>query len=157
QSVNCCNPSSVEVSDLKPTASSKRSVEAYVLGTSPGLIGSNSFLNSTSLPNELLKHFSNVVIKCINFSGLLFPILYTLCGTSSFVGGASINFSIPLTISSIYVKSRYKSLSKSPLLKILIGSSLKNLSVKPKYAISGRPIGPYTVKNRNPVAGMLYK
>ena len=27
-------------------------------------------------------------------------------------------------------------------------------SVKPKYAMSGRPAGPYTVKNRNPVMGM---
>ena len=27
-------------------------------------------------------------------------------------------------------------------------------SVKPKYAMSGRPVGPYTVKNRNPVMGM---
>ena len=39
---------------------------------------------------------------------------------------------------------------------ILIFSPLFNLSVKPKYAISGLPAGPYTVKNLNPVDGILY-
>ena len=33
---------------------------------------------------------------------------------------------------------------------------LRNVLVKPKYAISGRPAGPYTVKKRSPVLGMLY-
>ena len=35
-------------------------------------------------------------------------------------------------------------------------SPFSSLFVKPKYAISGLPAGPYTVKKRNPVVGMSY-
>ena len=37
-----------------------------------------------------------------------------------------------------------------------IVSPLINLFVNPKYAISGLPAGPYTVKNLSPVAGISY-
>lgn len=68
----------MEVLGLNPTACCNKSVDAYVTGTSPSLMGSNILLNITFLPVALLKHFSNVSINTINFSGLLFPILKTL-------------------------------------------------------------------------------
>ena len=37
----------------------------------------------------------------------------------------------------------------------LVVSSLRSLFVNPKYAISGLPAGPYTVKKRSPVDGIL--
>ena len=40
--------------------------------------------------------------------------------------------------------------------RIFIFSPLINLLVNPKYAMSGLPAGPYTVKNLNPVDGYLY-
>jgi len=39
---------------------------------------------------------------------------------------------------------------------IFIVSPASNLLVNPKYAMSGLPAGPYTVKNLNPVEGILY-
>ena len=38
----------------------------------------------------------------------------------------------------------------------MIFSPFNSLLVNPKYAMSGLPAGPYTVKNLKPVDGMLY-
>src|SRR5690606_23860211 len=55
----------------------------------------------------------------------------------------------PSTMSATYVKSR----RCLPWLNTLIGLPSRMFLVNRKSAMSGRPHGPYTVKNRNPVVG----
>ena len=57
----------------------------------------------------------------------------------------------PAMISSIYVKSR----RICPLLNTLMGSPFNIAFINRQGAISGRPQGPYTVKKRTPVVGIL--
>ena len=74
QSENFFIPSSIEVKFLNPIQFSSACVSAAVSLTSPGWMGSNSFIASTP------RDFSKSEIKFSKLIGLELPILNILCG-----------------------------------------------------------------------------
>src|SRR5690606_19863477 len=94
---------------------------------------------------------SMALIKRDSSIGWLLPMLNKVYGISV-AGITSCMRTMPSTMSSMYVKSR----CILPWLNTLIGWLFRMASVNNHGAMSGRPAGPYTVKMRRPVVGMLY-
>lgn len=100
--------------------------------------------------------FSNTETKSETVTGCLFPRLNTRFAgfppSGRFPEGSDVSSAAttPATTSLMCVKSRASSFPPSPW-KMVMGRPRTMLLAKEKYAISGRPYEPYTVKNRKPV------